>query len=116
MNKVDLIAAVAKDTGLTKVAAEAAVKSVFGNITEALKKSEKVVWVGFGSFEVRERAARVGINPQTGAKIKIKAKKIPAFKAGKTLKETVANPKAKPKVKAAPKATVKKPAVKAKKK
>ena len=95
MNKADLISAVAKETGLTKVAAEAAVASVFGNITESLKKGEKVTWIGFGSFEVRERAARVGVNPQTQEKIKIKASKVPAFKAGKALKEAVANPKKK---------------------
>ena len=115
MNKVDLIAAVAKETGLTKVAAEAAVASVFGNITETLRKGEKFTWIGFGTFEVRERAARTGVNPQTQAKIKIKAKKIPAFKAGKNLKEIVANPKAKPVKKAAPKAPAK-PAAKGKKK
>ena len=95
MNKADLISAVAKDTGLTKVAAEAAVASVFDNITETLKKGEKVTWIGFGSFEVRERAARTGVNPQTKEKIKIKATKVPAFKAGKALKDVVANPKAK---------------------
>jgi len=95
MNKSDLIAAVAKDTGLTKVAADAAVSSVFENITNTLKKGEKVTWIGFGSFEVRERAARTGVNPQTKEKIKIKATKAPAFKAGKALKEAVANAKAK---------------------
>ncbi|MDR2558446.1 MAG: HU family DNA-binding protein [Oscillospiraceae bacterium] len=104
MNRADLISAVAKDTGLTKVAAEAAIVSIFGNITDSLKKGEKFVWTGFGSFEVRQRAARIGINPQTQEKIKIKASKVPAFKAGKALKEAVANPKAKkaPAKKAAP--------------
>jgi DNA-binding protein HU-beta len=104
MNRADLITAVAKDTGLTKVAAETAIVSVFGNITDSLKKGEKFSWVGFGSFEVRERAARTGVNPQTQEKIKIKASKVPAFKAGKALKEAVANPKAK-KVAHAKKAT-----------
>lgn len=105
MNKADLISAVAKDTGLTKVAAEAAIVSVFDNITETLKKGEKVTWVGFGAFEVRDRAARTGVNPQTQEKIKIKASKVPAFKAGKGLKDAVANPKVKkatPAKKAAP--------------
>jgi DNA-binding protein HU-beta len=89
------------------VVAEAAIVATFGSITESLKKGEKVTWVGFGSFEVRERAARTGVNPQTLEKIKIKASKAPAFKAGKTLKETVANPKAK---KTASKTTAKAPA------
>ena len=95
MTKPELITAVAKETGLTKVAAEAAIVSVFGNITETLKKGEKFTLTGFGTFEVRARAARTGVNPQTQEKIKIKATKVPAFKAGKTLKEAVANPKTK---------------------
>jgi len=95
MNKADLISAVAKETGMTKVAAETAITSVFDNITESLKKGEKVTWMGFGSFEVRERAARIGVNPQTQEKIKIKASKVPAFKAGSALKEAVANSKKK---------------------
>jgi len=95
MNKADLIAAVAQETGLTKVAAEVAIAATFGSITESLKKGEKVTWIGFGSFEVRDRAARTGVNPQNGEKIKIAASKVPAFKAGSALKEAVANPKGK---------------------
>jgi DNA-binding protein HU-beta len=95
MNRADLITAVANETGMTKVAAEAAITATFGSITEALKKGEKVTWVGFGSFEVRDRAARNGVNPQNGEKIKIPATKAPAFKAGSALKEAVANPKGK---------------------
>lgn len=89
MNKADLIEAVADATDLNKAAAARAVEAVLNGITEALKKGEQVALVGFGTFEVRERAARTGRNPQTGATIDIKAAKAPAFKAGKALKDAV---------------------------
>jgi len=89
MNKKDLIDAVAKSTELKKKDAEAAVNATFDVITKALKKDDKVQLIGFGTFEVKARAARTGRNPQTGAEIKIEASKIPAFKAGKVLKDSV---------------------------
>ena len=89
MNKTELIAAVAKDTGLSKKDAEAAVKSIVANTTKALKKGEKVQIVGFGTFEVRKRAKKQGHNPKTGAPMTIPASKLPAFKAGKALKDAV---------------------------
>ncbi|MDD4850185.1 MAG: HU family DNA-binding protein [Gemmiger sp.] len=89
MTKVELIAAVAADAGLTKKDAEKAVTSTIDAITEALKQGDKVSLVGFGTFEVRERPARKGRNPQTKQEITIPASKLPAFKAGKALKESV---------------------------
>ena len=89
MNKAELVAAVAAKTGDTKKAAEASVDAVVAAIKESLKKGEKVQLVGFGSFEVRKRAARKGRNPQTKEEIKIPASKAPVFKAGKQLKELV---------------------------
>ena len=89
MNKTELINAVAASAGLTKKDAEAAVKATFAEIEKALVKGEKVQLIGFGTFEARERAARVGKNPQTGAQVKIAACKAPAFKAGKALKEAI---------------------------
>ena len=97
MTKIELVSAVAEKTGFSKKNSETALVAVIESITEALKNGEKVSLVGFGTFEVRTRAAREGINPQTQKKIKIPAKKIPAFKAGKLLKETVAKSKAKAK-------------------
>lgn len=91
MTKVELVAAITEKTGFTKKNSEQALVAVLESITDALKSGEKVSLVGFGTFEVRERAARDGINPQTQKKIKIAATKVPAFKAGKVLKETVAN-------------------------
>ncbi len=88
MTKVELIAAVANDANLTKKDAEAAVNSALNAIT-ALKDGDKVTLVGFGTFEVRERPERKGRNPQTGAEITIEASKLPAFKAGKALKDAV---------------------------
>lgn len=88
MNKSDLVNEVAK-AGFSKKDADAAIAAVFGSITEALKKGEKVQLVGFGTFSVRERAAREGLNPRTKEKIQIPATKIPAFKAGKALKDAV---------------------------
>lgn len=90
MTKSELIASVSEKTNMTKKDAEKAITAVIDSITEALSKGDKVQLVGFGTFEVRDRAARTGINPQTQQKIKIAATKTPAFKAGTTLKEAVA--------------------------
>jgi len=89
MNKSDLIEAVASAADMSKAAAGKAVDAVIDSITDALKKGDAVSIVGFGTFEVRERAARSGRNPQTGATIEIAASKAPAFKAGKALKDAV---------------------------
>lgn len=89
MNKVELVAAVAAKTGLTKKDAEKAVAAYAEAITEALAKGEKVQLVGFGTFEVRERAAYTGHDPRTMKPVKIAASKLPAFKAGKALKDAV---------------------------
>lgn len=89
MTKAELISAVAESTGLSKKDATAAVASVFEEITKAMANGEKVQLVGFGNFEVRERAARTGRNPLTGEEIEIAASKVPAFKAGKALKDAV---------------------------
>jgi len=88
MNKGDLINEVAKVVG-TKKDAQAAVDCVFDSITKALKKKGEVAVVGFGTFKVAKRKARTGRNPQTGAEIKIKAKNVPKFTAGKGLKDAV---------------------------
>ena len=90
MTKSELIASVSEKTKMTKKDAEKAITAVIDSITEALSKGDKVQLVGFGTFEVRDRAERTGINPQTQQKIKIAATKTPAFKAGTTLKEAVA--------------------------
>ena len=90
MNKVELVAAVAEKAELSKKDAEKAVAAVFAAIEEAVAAGDKVQLVGFGTFEVRERAARTGRNPQTGAEIKFAASKQPAFKAGKAFKDAVA--------------------------
>lgn len=89
MNKADLIAAIAAKTGETKKSAEASVNAFVDVITESLVKGDKIQLVGFGSFEVRKRAARKGRNPQTKEEIKIPASKAPVFKAGKALKDLV---------------------------
>ena len=89
MNKIELVAAVAEQAGLSKKDAEAAVKAFSDVVAGALKKGDKVQLVGFGTFEVSERAAREGRNPRTGKSIKIKACKSPKFKAGKALKDLV---------------------------
>ncbi|MCR5186393.1 MAG: HU family DNA-binding protein [Clostridia bacterium] len=89
MNKAELVAAVAAKTGDTKKNAEEVVNAFVDVVTASLKKGEKVQLVGFGSFEVKKRAARKGRNPQTGEEIKIPASKAPAFKAGKALKDAV---------------------------
>lgn len=88
-NKAELVDNVAKVTGLTKKDATAAVDAVFSSIQYDLKKGEKVQLIGFGTFEVRNRAARKGRNPQTGKEIEIAASKVPAFKPGKALKDAV---------------------------
>jgi DNA-binding protein HU-beta len=89
MNKTELINDVAMQTGFTKKDATKAVEAVFDVITDALKKGDKVQLIGFGNFEVRERAARKGRNPQTGEEIEIPASKVPAFTPGKALKDAV---------------------------
>lgn len=88
MNKGDLVNEVAKVVGKKKLA-EDAVACVFETLTDALRKGESVTLVGFGTFKVAKRAARTGRNPQTGKPLKIKAKKVPKFTAGKKLKEAV---------------------------
>lgn len=90
MNKTELVSSVAEKAGLTKKDAEKAVNAFLASVEKALSKGDKVQLVGFGTFEVRKRAARKGRNPQTGAEIKIPAAKVPAFKAGKALKDSVA--------------------------
>lgn len=89
MNKTDFIQAVAEEAEISKADAGRAVDAVIEVIKKALKKGDNVSLVGFGSFEVRKRAARTGRNPRTGDTIKIKASKIPSFKAGKALKDVV---------------------------
>ena len=88
-NKAQLIDNVVSQTGLSKKDATAAVDAVFTTIQETLAKGEKVQLIGFGNFEVRDRAARKGRNPQTGEEISIPASKVPAFKPGKALKDAV---------------------------
>lgn len=89
MNKSELIDAVAENAGLTKTDASRALDAFIDGITEALTRGEQVTLVGFGTFTVKERAARTGRNPQTGATIQIAASKAPSFKAGKALKDAV---------------------------
>jgi len=89
MNKTELVAAMAEKSGLTKKDAEKALTAFAEAVTDALKESEKVQLVGFGTFEVKNRAARTGINPQTGESVEIKASKAPTFKAGKALKDAL---------------------------
>jgi DNA-binding protein HU-beta len=89
MNKTELVESVAEAADLSKAAAGKAVDAFIGAVTGALKNGDQVTIVGFGTFLVRERAARVGRNPQTGAEIQIKAAKVPAFKPGKALKDAV---------------------------
>lgn len=89
MTKTDLIDRVADHAGLTKVDAKKAVDAIAEIIGQALSRGNKVTWTGFGTFEVRSRAARMGRNPQTGAPMRIPATKTPAFRAGKGLKDEV---------------------------
>lgn len=94
MNRADLIESIAKQTNVSKVAADAALRAVTGAITQALKKGDAVQLVGFGTFKVVKRAARIGKNPNTGEKLKIAAAKVPRFVPGAALKSSV-NPKRK---------------------
>ncbi|WP_100010791.1 HU family DNA-binding protein [Lentibacillus sediminis] len=89
MNKTDLVNAVAERSDLSKKDAAEAVDAVFDSVMDSLTKGEKVQLIGFGNFEVRERSARKGRNPQTGEEIEIPASKVPAFKPGKALKDSV---------------------------
>ncbi|NMA69202.1 MAG: HU family DNA-binding protein [Desulfitobacterium sp.] len=89
MNKAELVAAVAEKAEFSKKDAEKAVNAVLASIEEALARDEKVQLVGFGTFEVKNRAERIGRNPQTKEEIVIPASRVPAFKAGKALKEAV---------------------------
>ena len=89
MNRAELVDAIAKEAGLTKVDADKALKAFTGAVSKELKKKGKVQLVGFGTFETTKRAARTGKNPQTGAAIKIPASVAPKFKAGKALKDLV---------------------------
>ena len=89
MNKAELIDAVANSADLSKASAARALDGALDSITKALRKGDSVTLVGFGTFIVRKRAARMGRNPRTGEAIKIKASKVPAFKAGKALKDAI---------------------------
>ncbi|RLK46412.1 DNA-binding protein HU-beta [Alkalispirillum mobile] len=89
MNKSELIEAVAQSADISKAAASKAVDSMVDCVTNALKEGDQVTLVGFGTFQVRERAARTGRNPRTGETIEIAASKVPSFKAGKALKDAV---------------------------
>ena len=90
MNKSELIDAIAEKGGLSKTDAGKALDATVASISEALKAGDTVTLVGFGTFSVKERAARTGRNPQTGAALQIEASKVPSFKAGKGLKDAVA--------------------------
>lgn len=90
MNKAELITSVSEKAELTKKDAEKAVNAFLETVTEALTAGDKIQLVGFGTFETRERSARKGRNPQTGAEIEIAASNVPVFKAGKALKDAVA--------------------------
>ncbi len=92
MTKAELVDKIAKDADITKAKAEIAVSAFLNGVTDALKAGDKVMFVGFGSFAVSERKARVGRNPQTGAEIKIPARKAVGFSAGKALKDSVQAP------------------------
>ena len=89
MNKTELVAAIAENANISKKDAEGALKAFVDVVTEELKKGEKIQLVGFGTFEVSERAARTGRNPQTGEEMPIAASKAPKFKAGKALKDAL---------------------------
>ena len=91
MNKTELVANVAEKAGLSKKDAEKALGAVIESVEEALVEGDKVQLIGFGTFEVKDRAARTGLNPQTGKEIKIAASRNPVFKAGKALKDAVNN-------------------------
>jgi DNA-binding protein HU-beta len=89
VNKSELVEAIAQGADLTKAAATRALDSTINAITEALQQNDQISLVGFGTFTVKERAARTGRNPQTGEEIQIKAAKVPSFKPGKALKDAV---------------------------
>ena len=89
MNKAELVAAIAGDAGISKSAAEKALNSFTSNVTGVLKSGERIALVGFGTFSVQERAERNGRNPQTGQSIRIPARKVVKFAAGKSLKEAI---------------------------
>lgn len=89
MNKMDLVSAMAEKSGLSKKDCETALNAMTEAVTDALKAEDKVQLVGFGSFEVKKRAARTGHNPQTNEPVEIPAAKLPVFKAGKVLKDAV---------------------------
>ncbi len=89
MTKEEMIAKIADDANINKRQASDALKSFFSNVTYSLKKGKKVSFVGFGTFTVNKRKARIGRNPQTGAKINIPASKVPHFRAGKSLREAI---------------------------
>ena len=89
MNKQDVVAKIAKDTGMTKTSAAAAIESLIDGITRSLKKGNSVSFVGFGTFKISNRKARTARNPQTGAAIKIPKRRVPRFTAGKALKQAV---------------------------
>jgi DNA-binding protein HU-beta len=89
MTKADLIARIAKDAKVSKKAGQVALDTIVKAVKETLKKGQSLTLVGFGTFSLSRRAARMGRNPQTGAAIKIKAAKVPKFKAGKALKDAV---------------------------
>lgn len=93
MNKTQLVDAVSADSGLSKADAQRAIDSFVGTVSKALKKGDEVALTGFGKFSVVKRAARQGVNPRTGEKVKIKATKAPKFSAGATLKQTVSGKK-----------------------
>ncbi|TDT39384.1 DNA-binding protein HU-beta [Halospina denitrificans] len=89
VNKSELIDAIADSADISKAAAGRALDAMVGSITDSLKQGDQVTLIGFGTFSVKERAARTGRNPQTGQEIKIAASKVPSFKAGKALKDAV---------------------------
>lgn len=89
MNKQDVVSKIAKDTGITKTTAAAAVDSLIDSVTRSLKKGDAVSFVGFGTFKVSNRKARTARNPQTGDAIKIPKRRVPRFSAGKALKQAV---------------------------
>lgn len=89
MTKLNMVEAIAKKAGVTKAEAARVLDAVVSSVTDALASGEKVTLTGFGTFEVRQRAARMGRNPQTGETIQIAAQRTPAFRAGKTLKDAV---------------------------
>ncbi len=99
MNKAELIAAIAAETGMTKVDSEKALKAVIGNISAAVAKGDSVQLIGFGTFSVKAKPARTCRNPRTGETMKVAAKKVPVFKAGKALCEATNAPAKKSKKK-----------------